>query len=78
MPYIVLLEHFTCILTETTKMYDKTFEGLKKNPIMISPYCIFEVDKLAHDDFFLILNINHIFNIICPSTTKTHSITYSQ
>ena len=25
-----------------------------------------------------ILNINHIFNIICPSTAKTHSITYSK
>ena len=50
----------------------------EKNPIMISPYPIFEVNKLPHDEFFKILNINHIFNIICPSTAKTHSITYSQ
>ena len=50
---------------------------IEKNPIMISP-SIFEVDKLPHDEFFLILNINHIFNMICPSTAKAHSITYSQ
>jgi hypothetical protein len=41
-------------------------------------YPIFEVDKLSHDEFFLILNINHIFNIICPSTAKTHSTTYQK
>ena len=52
--------------------------SIEKNPIMISPYPIFEVDKLPHDEFFKILNINHVFNIICPSTAKTHSITYSQ
>jgi len=37
---------------------------------MISPYCIFEVDKLSHDGILLILNINHILNIIYPSTVK--------
>jgi hypothetical protein len=25
---------------------------IEKNPIMISPYCIFEVDKLVHDGIF--------------------------
>jgi hypothetical protein len=25
---------------------------IEKNPIMISPYPIFEVDKLPHDEFF--------------------------
>jgi hypothetical protein len=51
---------------------------IEKKPVMISPYPIFEVEKLPHDDIFKILNINHIFNIICASTAKTHSITYSQ
>jgi hypothetical protein len=49
---------------------------IEKNPIMISSYSIFEVDKLPHDEIFKILNINHIFHIICPSTAKTHSIPY--
>jgi hypothetical protein len=49
---------------------------IEKNPIMISPYPIFEVDKLPHDEFFKILNINYILNIICPSTAKTHSENY--
>ena len=44
----------------------------EKNPIMISPYPIFEVNKLLHDEILKILNINHIFNIICPSTAKTY------
>jgi hypothetical protein len=48
---------------------------IEKNPILIPPYCIFEVDKLVHDGIFLILNIDHIFNIIYPSTAKTCSIT---
>ena len=43
---------------------------IEKNPIMISPFCIFEIDKLAHTGIFLILNINRIFNIIYPSTAK--------
>jgi hypothetical protein len=43
---------------------------------MESPYSIFEVDKLAHDDLKKILNSNNIFNIICPSTAKSHSIIY--
>jgi hypothetical protein len=38
---------------------------IEKNPIMISPYPIFEVDKLPHDEIFKILNINYIFIIIC-------------
>ena len=43
---------------------------IEKNTIMLSPYSMLEVDKLGHDDFFKILNINHIFNIICPSAAK--------
>jgi hypothetical protein len=39
---------------------------------MISPYSIFEVNKLVHDEIFKILNINHIFNIIYRSTAKMH------
>ena len=50
---------------------------IEKNPIIISPYSIFEVNKLLHDKKNLILNINQIFNIICPSIAKTHSITFS-
>jgi hypothetical protein len=42
---------------------------------LINFFNIFKVDKQANDEF---KNINHIFNIICPSTAKTHSITYSQ
>ena len=68
----------------TLHMYSRNYQKLpgtncriEKNPI-ISPYSIFEVNKLVHDEIFKILNINHIFNIICPSTAKTHSITYSQ
>jgi hypothetical protein len=51
--YIVFEVHFTCILTETTKIYEGKFVGLKNH-------------------FFLILNINHIINIICPYVAKTH------
>jgi hypothetical protein len=47
---------------------------IEKNPIMISPYPIFEVNKLPHDEICKILNINHIFNIICPSTANKLSI----
>jgi hypothetical protein len=32
----------------------------EKNPIMISPYSIFGVNKLVHDEIFKILNINHL------------------
>jgi hypothetical protein len=51
---------------------------IQNNPIMISPYSIFEVDKLPQDEIFQILNINHIFNIVCLTTAKTHSIAYSK
>jgi hypothetical protein len=44
--------HYTCILTETIKIYQEKCVGLKKNPIMISPYTIFEVNKLLNDEIF--------------------------
>ena len=50
--------------------------SIEKNPLIISPYSIFEVDKLVNDEIVKTLNINHIFNIILPSTAKAHSITY--
>ena len=60
----------TCILTETTKINKKKIVWLKKIPIIISPYSIFDIDKLAHAYFCKILNINDLLKIICPSTAK--------
>jgi hypothetical protein len=46
---------------------------IEKNQIMLSPYFIFEVDKLLHDESFKILNINHIFNISLTMSQQTQS-----
>jgi hypothetical protein len=43
---------------------------------MISPYCIFEVNKLAHDGIFLILNINHIsilYTLLLQKHVQSHT-----
>ena len=71
-PYIVLFVHFTCILTENTKIYEEKFVGLKKKQIWYPAYSIFEVSKLGHNEIVKIGNKNHIFDIIYAFLLQKH------